>query len=85
MGIHPSIAFLRSQEQNTPKYPQNDNTESLREVGVEEPINGILKTSAGWLDFADIEHSNDFQFFFFHLDLFIKLTNEASLKLLHSF
>ena len=84
MGIHPSIAFLRSQEQNTPKYPQNDNTESLREVGVEEPINGILKTSAGWLDFADIEHSNDFHFFF-HLDLFIKLTNEASLKLLHSF
>lgn len=84
MGIHPSIAFLRSQEQNTPKYPQNDNTESLREVGVEEPINGILKTSAGWLDFADIEHSNDFQFFF-HLDLFIKFTNEASLKLLHSF
>ena len=64
MGIHPNIAFLRSQEQNTPKYPQNDNTESLRDVGVEEPINGILKTSAGWLDFADIEHSNDFQFFF---------------------
>lgn len=84
MGIHPGIAFLRSQEQNTPKYLQNDNTESLRDVGVEEPINGILKTSAGWLDFADIEYSNDFQFFF-HLDLFIKLTNEASLKLLHSF
>ena len=54
MGIHPNIAFLRSQEQNTPKYPQNDDTESLRDVGVEEPINGILKTSAGWLDFADI-------------------------------
>lgn len=84
MGIHPSTAFLRSQEHNTPKYPQNDNTESLRDVDVEEPINGILKTSAGWLDFADIEHSNDFQFFF-RLDLFIKFTNEASLKLLHSF
>ena len=80
MGIHPSIAFLRSQEQNTPKYPQNDNTESLRDVGVEEPINGILKTSAGWISNIQTTFS-----FFFHLDLFIKLTNEASLKLLHSF
>lgn len=47
MGIHPSIAFLRSQEQNTPKYPQNDNTESLRDVGVEEPLTAFSKHQQG--------------------------------------
>lgn len=47
MGIHPSIAFLRSQEHKTPKYPQNDNTESLRDVDVEEQLTAFSKHQQG--------------------------------------